>query len=340
MLDFAAEPNQQDLLSVSAKCTRDEYLGVILWRKFQSLQTRLRNDYNPHWNPIVRSGVHGIAEEEANYSAMLKIMWDQKEMKNHTQRVSTHPDRREVKIALNATLKSEALERLRQDSLAMITPFPGYAEWKPLDFHLFRLLGMGAEHRCLDSFRTAAKSTGPPLKTDSMSANELQEKIQAGRLSRKNARELSVAVAQENKREKRSHDDVALQHTLRISRKLELTTEYALLLEQHKMDMHTITQKLALHQRRHTLTPEIQSALDDELEKLLSNPPPSWDTYYDKHWVEESPVRSVSSTSVTSPITPVIGVNLEMDRDLAMTEIAAVEVIQEPHGVTFRQSLV
>jgi len=56
--------------------------------------------------------------------------------------------------------------------------------------------------------------------------------------------------------------------------------------------------------------------------------------------VEESPVRSVSSTSVTSPATPVIGVNLEMDRDLAMTEIAAVEVIQEPHGVTFRQSQV
>jgi len=106
------------------------------------------------------------------------------------------------------------------------------------------------------------------------------------------------------------------------------------------MDMHTITQKLALHQRRHTLTPEIQSALDDELEKLLSNPPPSWDNYFDKHWVEESPVRSVSSTSVTSPATPVIGVNLEMDRDLAMTEIAAVEVIQEPHGVTFRQSQV
>ena len=34
LLDFATEPNQQDLLSVSAKCTRDEYLGEILWRKF------------------------------------------------------------------------------------------------------------------------------------------------------------------------------------------------------------------------------------------------------------------------------------------------------------------
>ena len=88
------------------------------------------------------------------------------------------------------------------------------------------------------------------------------------------------------------------------------------------------------------MTPELQTAMDDELEALFSNPPPSWNTYYAKHWVEESPVRSTSSTSVTSPTTPVIGVNLELDRDLAMSEVALVEVIQQPDGVTFRQSTV
>jgi hypothetical protein len=63
LLDFALEPSREELAAVGAKCTRDEYLGEILWRKFQGLQTRLRNDFNPHWNPVVRSGVHGIAEE-------------------------------------------------------------------------------------------------------------------------------------------------------------------------------------------------------------------------------------------------------------------------------------
>ena len=171
MLDFASEPGREELAAVGPKCTRDEYLGEILWRKFQGLQTRLRNDFNSHWNPVVRSGVHGIAEEEANFSAMLKIIWDLKERKNHTQRISTHESRREVKSALNETAKAEVLERLRLDSLSLMAAYPGFADWKPLEFHLFRLLGMGAEHRYLD--------------------------------------------------------------TLRISKKLELQTEYALLLEQH-----------------------------------------------------------------------------------------------------------
>ena len=147
-------------------------------------------------------------------------------------------------------------------------------------------------------------------------------------------------VAQENKREKRSHDDEALAHTLRVSRKLELQAEYALLLEQHKMQIHTIVQQMALNQRRNRLTPELQAAMDDDLEQLFSNPPPSWNAYYAKHWVEESPVRSTSSASVTSPTTPVMGVNLELDRDLAMSEVTSVEVIQQPDGMTFRQSTV
>jgi hypothetical protein len=281
--------------------------------------------------------VHGISEEEANFSAMLKIIWDLKERKNHAQRVSTHESRREIKNALNLTAKAEGLERLRLDSLSLMATYPGFADWKLLEFHLFRLLGMGAQHRCLDAFKTPPRSTGPSLKTDAISATEYQEEIDVGRLSRNGQRELSLAVAQENKREKRSHDDEALAHTVRISRKLELQTEYALLLEQHKMEIHTITQKMALYQRRNKLTPELQTAMDEDLEVLFSNPPPSWNTYYAKHWVEESPVRSTSSSSATSPTTPVIGLNLELGRDLAMTEIATVEVIQQPHGMSFRQ---
>ncbi len=106
------------------------------------------------------------------------------------------------------------------------------------------------------------------------------------------------------------------------------------------MRIHTIVQRMVLNQRRNRLTPELQAAMDDDLEQLFSNPPPSWNTYYAKHSVEESPVRSTSSASVTSPTTPVMGVNLELDRDLAMSEVTSVEVIQQPDGMTFRQSTV
>ena len=172
LLDFASEPGREELAAVGPKCTRDEYLGEILWRKFQGLQTRLRNDFNPHWNPVVRSGVHGIAEEEANFSAMLKIIWDLKERKNHTQRISTHESRREVKNALNETAKAEVLEHFRLDSLSFLAAYPGFADWKLLEFHLFRLLGMGAKHRCLNAIKPPSRSTGPSLKTDAMSVTE------------------------------------------------------------------------------------------------------------------------------------------------------------------------
>ena len=92
---------------------------------------------------------------------MLKIIWDLKERKNHTQRVSTHESRREVKNALNETAKAENLERLRLDSLSLMAVYPGFADWKPLEFHLFRLLGMDAEHRCLDAFKTPPQVDRP-----------------------------------------------------------------------------------------------------------------------------------------------------------------------------------
>ncbi len=97
LLAFGTEPTPEELQAAGTNVTREQYLGENLYHKFTTMQTNIRNKFNPHWKPLKRSGIPPEESQRLDFDEVLKRHWDNNQQLLHQQRVRDGPKKASYK---------------------------------------------------------------------------------------------------------------------------------------------------------------------------------------------------------------------------------------------------
>jgi hypothetical protein len=186
LLEFSAEPSREQL-QIAGNISRELFLGENLFKKFTTLQSDIRNNYNPFWATVNRSGLS--TEEKFNIAIESVLNWhrNKKEEDNHKQRVRTIETTTGYKRLLHEEDKKAYITRQSQVSLESKRDFPGAAHYCPNDLIVFKLLGLPAREHCLKALDTPLKSTGPLPAVQDLTQEDYEKTMKANGISRAKA---------------------------------------------------------------------------------------------------------------------------------------------------------
>jgi hypothetical protein len=148
LIEFSQDPSPEQL-TISGGLSREMYLGEKLWKKFCSIQSDMRNKYNPFWKPVSRSGWSREDLDRLHHEAVLQWHWNVRKEDNHKQRYRDLQSRTAYKLLIDAEEKAEWLQTEQAFSDAIRKEFPVIGKYFPNDFYFFKLLGMAAGEDCL-----------------------------------------------------------------------------------------------------------------------------------------------------------------------------------------------